>query len=67
MGDPFKDLQDSIVRNGTLSMLEFEPAVMEQAKRNVGDLDLSAVSEEYNRLMWEKYRPRSFWSRIIGR
>lgn len=69
MGDPFKDLQDSIARNMALLAAPTDHAIMRQAEENMGGNDLSAVMEEYNRLMWEKLRPRGvrgFLSRMFG-
>jgi hypothetical protein len=69
MSDSFKDLQDSIAKSAALLHAPTDHALMRQAEEKAG-YDLSAVTEEYNRLMWEKLRPkgvRGFLSRILGR
>lgn len=60
------DLMNSIEQSSILLSAPHDPALWEKAKAKGGH-DLSAIQEEYNRLILEKYRPRSFWSRLFGR
>jgi hypothetical protein len=69
MSDPIKDLQDSFARNVTLVSTPTDHALLDQAKRNAGHISLKAVSDEYDRLILQKYhRPprQGFWSRLFG-
>jgi hypothetical protein len=68
MSDPYKDLQNSFARNVTLATQPTDHDLMRQAERNAGHISLKAVSDEYNRLILQKYHQprRGFWSRLFG-
>jgi hypothetical protein len=69
MGDPIKDLQNSMARNAALVYEPTDHALLKQAEDNKGHISLKAVSDEYNRLILEKIernRPRGFWARLFG-
>jgi hypothetical protein len=69
MSDPFKDLQNSIARNLALISEPTDHALLKQAEISKGHISLSAVSEEYNRLILQKIEQnasRGFWARLFG-
>jgi len=64
--DPTKDLLDSISRNAGRAFAPTDHALLRQAQSSKGHISDKAVMDEYNRLIDEKLRPRSFWSRLFG-
>jgi hypothetical protein len=70
MGDPSKDLMDGFGRAATLATAPFDAALRKEAQDARGHLGSKAVSEEYNRLILQKYhrpQPRGFFARLFGR
>jgi hypothetical protein len=55
-------------RRAERSMLPTDPDLMAQAERNAGHISLSAVADEYDRLVEAKLTPRrGFFARLFGR
>jgi TorA maturation chaperone TorD len=53
--DPTEELLNSINRSATLISAPTDHALMKLAEERKGHISLKAVSDEYNRLILEKY------------
>ena len=68
--DDLKRTQENMARSATLISAPFDSALHKQAEAAAGHISSRAVSEEYNRLILQKYHrpePRGFWARLFGR
>jgi hypothetical protein len=60
------DVMSSINRSAVLLSAPHDPALWAEAERRAGHVSLKAISDEYERLAYEKYRPRGFFERLFG-
>jgi hypothetical protein len=60
-------VMNSIERNAVILSAPNDQALWQEAHRRMDHISDKAVGDEYNRLVYEKYRPRSFLERLLGR